>query len=614
MRLPPPKFLLIQFGRLGDLAQSLPLVDRLHALHPRAEIFIACQEASARVWAKIPLPVKFLTLSTQAMQRLSRLRKEDETDRNRWYQEFPVLKESFRMVLNLSADFESAAFVGLIRQGVLRGRGPAPEGRISARGKSARYFFSAALRRKENPIHWVDWQMSLADLYPGTWVPNPIYRRQFEASRPVKDDASAENELKVYRIAVQLGASDRQRALDPESVAQALHLAFASERILPVRLGDASESDLGLRFEKTYRGFRPLALDKSASETMIPKNLTSKKMALKKSNLDGSSSVKQALEKPTPDDWNNRDELINRIGQTSLEEIPAALLDCDFLISNDTGTLHIAAYLGLKSLSWFFATAFHRETAPYGDGHYVLQADLPCSPCSVFKRCETQECRKAFQPSLMAKALLAAKNGDQNGLGVTPGLQFLTSRFHPQGFFEYRSLPAFEKENGTDLEPLWRQFLHRNFPTESSLKGFDERDKAIQPHQKQALRATREIAEYGLSLSRQAFSLLPPLNPSPNLLPSPASLDPRVETYFEELSHFPEKIELAAAAWPLWRDICLFQWEDPAWDGGEVALYQDPTVPHSLAFLERLNRLKSLAQHQEALFLRILVEAEGLER
>ena len=42
------------------------------------------------------------------------------------------------------------------------------------------------------------------------------------------------------------------------------------------------------------------------------------------------------------------DKCINRIGQTTLEELIAELRECQVLLTNDTGTMHLATLLGVR--------------------------------------------------------------------------------------------------------------------------------------------------------------------------------------------------------------------------------------------------------------------------
>ncbi len=80
----------------------------------------------------------------------------------------------------------------------------------------------------------------------------------------------------------------------------------------------------------------------------------------------------------------------NLAGQTSLKELAALYEQCCFLVTTDTGPMHLAAAVGIPVVALFGPTAPGR-TGPYGDRHQVVRLALPCSPC--FKRqCERGEC------------------------------------------------------------------------------------------------------------------------------------------------------------------------------------------------------------------------------
>lgn len=82
----------------------------------------------------------------------------------------------------------------------------------------------------------------------------------------------------------------------------------------------------------------------------------------------------------------------NLAGKTdwiSLVETVGAL---DQLITPDTGTMHLAAHLGIPIRAFFLSSAWCFETGPYGKGHMVYQATTDCLPCL-----ETQECPYAVK-------------------------------------------------------------------------------------------------------------------------------------------------------------------------------------------------------------------------
>jgi lipopolysaccharide heptosyltransferase II len=68
------------------------------------------------------------------------------------------------------------------------------------------------------------------------------------------------------------------------------------------------------------------------------------------------------------------------VGRTSLRELIELLKRCDLLLTNDTGTMHLAALLGVPVVAVFGSTE-PRLTGPLGDGHAVVQHRVPCGPC-----------------------------------------------------------------------------------------------------------------------------------------------------------------------------------------------------------------------------------------
>ncbi|MFZ2088876.1 MAG: glycosyltransferase family 9 protein, partial [Desulfobaccales bacterium] len=77
-----------------------------------------------------------------------------------------------------------------------------------------------------------------------------------------------------------------------------------------------------------------------------------------------------------------RERVVNLQGRTGLMELGARLKDAHLLISGDTGTLHLGAALGTRAIGVFLGPASCFETGPYGEGHYVFQAEPPCHPCA----------------------------------------------------------------------------------------------------------------------------------------------------------------------------------------------------------------------------------------
>ena len=74
------------------------------------------------------------------------------------------------------------------------------------------------------------------------------------------------------------------------------------------------------------------------------------------------------------------DKCVNRIGQTTLDQLINELRECDLLLTNDTGTMHLADLLRVPTVSIFGSTEPQR-TAPLGQGHLIFRHHVECSPC-----------------------------------------------------------------------------------------------------------------------------------------------------------------------------------------------------------------------------------------
>lgn len=81
---------------------------------------------------------------------------------------------------------------------------------------------------------------------------------------------------------------------------------------------------------------------------------------------------------------------VTMAGRTTLQDATVLLRHSRAALTNDTGTMHLAAALGIPVCAIFGPTD-PRRTGPYGKGHIILSAEAHCAPC-FRKRCSTTEC------------------------------------------------------------------------------------------------------------------------------------------------------------------------------------------------------------------------------
>ena len=100
------------------------------------------------------------------------------------------------------------------------------------------------------------------------------------------------------------------------------------------------------------------------------------------------------------------DHCVNRIGQTTLDQLIDELRRCSLLLTNDTGTMHLAALLGVPVVAVFGSTE-PRLTGPLGNGHTILRHHVECSPCFL-RECPIDfRCMKAVSADEVAGAVLS---------------------------------------------------------------------------------------------------------------------------------------------------------------------------------------------------------------
>ena len=102
--------------------------------------------------------------------------------------------------------------------------------------------------------------------------------------------------------------------------------------------------------------------------------------------------ARQALRRPSFD----------ASGATSVPELGALLSQCRLLLTNDTGTMHVAAAVGTRVVDLSTGPVYVHETGPYGSGHLAVEPTIACFPCAPGSVCSHLSCRDDFVPDEIA--------------------------------------------------------------------------------------------------------------------------------------------------------------------------------------------------------------------
>ncbi|MBR4742278.1 MAG: glycosyltransferase family 9 protein [Desulfovibrio sp.] len=337
--------LVINLTRFGDLLQSQPLLHALRSLGYSTGLL--CLENFAgtakllkhvdQVWG-LPGSILLAKLDEHWQTALHHL------------QGFvaPVQAHNFRLIINLTATISARLLANLLKTDKTKmlGFGLDCEGFSTTHGVWTT-FLSGTTAVRQNAV------FNIADMFrlmgprtkeqhfqQGLFPPDADQKQKVQKLLSLPKATNSPNGF----VAFQLGASVSERAWPVENfVAVAEHL-WNKEHLCPVLTGSAQEEPLAQEYAK-------------------------------KSN--------------TP--------FISVIGKTSLLSLAALLTKMRLLLTNDTGTLHLAAGLGILSISFFLATAQPWDTGPYFEGCFCLEPDLDCHPCAFQTPCpHNHYCRNAI--------------------------------------------------------------------------------------------------------------------------------------------------------------------------------------------------------------------------
>ncbi len=218
-------------------------------------------------------------------------------------------------------------------------------------------------------------------------------------------------------VALQLGASEERRRWPVARFAE-VAARLADEGYIPVLLGTAAERPLGER-------------------------------------------LKEPAGVPVAD----------LMGATGLRELAATLACCDLLVTNDTGTMHLAAGLGVRSVAIFLATAQPWDTGPYLPGCLCLEPDLSgstgdCHPCGFGQACphlteSGEACRQAIGAAGVADLALAMLAGREPTVPPGLGARVWKSIIGEDGLMDLESLSGHEDRDRTRLIRVQRRLYRR---------------------------------------------------------------------------------------------------------------------------------------------------------
>lgn len=417
----PPRTLVLNCTRFGDLLQTQPLASGL-ALQGH-QVGILCLE-TFRDAAHLLRDVDFVAAvpGSRALAVLERSWPQALDEMWRFRQEINTAFPPDDL-LNLTATVPSR----LLSRFLSLGRTPpAPERGfcLDAWGFSRTihpwvvFLLASTRRRGCSPFNLVDSFWKAAGL-PDIPRPNrlkPPTPEALQAVAPLFDLPGLTTAAGF--IGLQLGASEERRRWPIREFAAMAALVWQRHGLVPVVLGSKAETPLAQRFMEAFQSLAPAAAP-----------------------------------------------VVVATGNTSLPELAAVLTRLTLLVTNDTGTMHLAAGLGVDIASVFLATAQPWDTGPYRPGSLSLEPDVPCHPCAFGTICpRDHQCRHVITGSMLADAIGRFLPARTWTTGTFAGARAWVSRVDEAegGFMTLDSLSGHEEADRTRWIRLQR-YLYRRF-------------------------------------------------------------------------------------------------------------------------------------------------------
>lgn len=442
---PPRATLVVNLTRFGDLLQSQPLIEDLH--RQGRTVHLVCLENFSgalpllrhveRAW---PLPGARL---------MADLDKDWRTAAARLLSFARSVRAVARpaCVVNLTTTLPARLLTGLLagEEAEIRGFRLDAEGFGRNRGIWATFLNSGASSRLSAPFNLVDMFRMVGT--PETVVmPPQTIPGLAEPPAPALDAAdallaAAPPETQGF-VAMQLGASEQRRQWPASFFAAVGDRLWRERKLCPVLLGSMAERPLAEAYARAAHG-----------------------------------------------------PLVDAVGKTDLAQLAALLHRSRLLLTNDTGTMHLAAGLGVPCLAVFLATAQPCDTGPYLPGCCCLEPALPCHPCPFGRPCPNNlACVTHISPQSVGD--LALTRIDTGGWEAAPldavgreARVWLTEQ-DDRGFAAVRCLTTHAGHDRalwlTRQRAFWRQILDDLAATDGAPLTEGGRSNAASPGNRQA--------------------------------------------------------------------------------------------------------------------------------
>ncbi len=405
------RILVINFTRMGDIVQTSPLIAGLLQKWEQPQIDLLVMQGFRSIADMIPGVSRVLLWDQD--ESVSRIVRGDSLAATyRYHRDLieSLRENNYDLIVNVTHSNESAVLLRALRGQQKRGILLDDLGRKLTSHPWIDYFFNVTANRGFNDFNLVDIYRRLGDLEAGqgTRLQLKVRDEDREQARTLLAEFSDDGSPLV---AMQPGANRDNRRWPAERFAELTRRLYEEYNITPLLIGSANEREL---------------TEKISSLAKVP--------------------------------------VCNLAGETGIPLLAAVLEQCELLISNDTGSMHIAAAVDTPTVALFLATALPQETGAYTENTIILQPRIDCAPCSHHVVCPHQRCRQMISVSAVLKAIDHIR-GDVVDFSSNSELHVFIPAFNRDGMLQLREISRttlhVDQLVTSAYRILWKQVLDR---------------------------------------------------------------------------------------------------------------------------------------------------------
>jgi ADP-heptose:LPS heptosyltransferase len=412
------RILINQTTRMGDVLQTSPLVRLLRRKYPTAHLAMMVRGMGRIIAERHPDLNEVIVYNEDTLYLDLKSR-----DSNRLLQAYERTKaeidalrdKHFDVVYNVTHSLASAMQMSLAEIPEAIGAALGEDGQYLLRGAWPKYFFTSVFCRDYNDLNLCDISQRFVDGAP------PCHQLLLD----IREDDHAEARAVLaaqgidegaFLVCMQLGASESNKRWAEHRFAELAQLLRARHDARILLVGVKEEAPLGEAFARI------------APDLAVP-----------------------------------------LYGKTSIPVLAALLSRARVLVTNDTGTMHIAAAAGCPVTLVSVGHVHYRETGPYGAGHCAIEARRATIGRADYVPGADEERERitAEQALLAVETTLALARGEsvppRAEAGPLEAVDLFTTQFAPDGCLQFypaiRWLPAEKDYVRMAYRAMWLAYL-----------------------------------------------------------------------------------------------------------------------------------------------------------